>query len=156
MANEIERKFLVRGEYKSYVSSIISIRQGYLSSVPERNVRIRIQGEKGYITIKGAGNRSGLTRFEWEKEIPLAEAQDLLNICEPGLIEKTRHIIPEASGLLFEVDEFHGANEGLILAEIELPSENHPFQKPSWLGREVSGELRYYNSMLVKHPFTSW
>ena len=156
MASEIERKFLVRGEYKSYVSSKISIVQGYLSSAPERNVRIRIQGDTGYITIKGAGNRSGLTRFEWEKEIPLADARALINICEPGLIEKTRHIIPEASGLFFEVDEFHGANEGLILAEIELPSEDHPFQKPGWLGPEVSGDLRYYNSMLVKHPFTSW
>lgn len=156
MANEIERKFLVKGDYKRSVIKQSRIIQGYLSSVPERTVRVRVKGEKGFLTIKGVGSASGATRFEWEKEIPVAEANDLLKICEPGTIDKTRFIVPEQSGLKFEVDEFYGENEGLTMAEIELPSEDHPFEKPEWLGEEVTGDSRYYNSMLMKNPFKSW
>jgi len=156
MANEIERKFLIKGDFKPLVISKIRISQGYLSSIPERSVRIRIKGDKGYLTIKGSGNQSGTTRFEWEKEISVIEAKELLKLCEPGIIDKTRHLVPEASGLMYEVDEFYGDNEGLIMAEIELPSEDHPFEKPEWLGKEVTGDIRYYNSSLVKKPYTSW
>ncbi len=156
MSQEIERKFLVADDFKSQVKSDKRIIQGYLSSVPERTVRIRVKGDKGFITIKGIGSESGASRFEWEKEIPVTEAQGLLEICEPGVIDKTRYIVPEKSGLKFEVDEFYGANEGLTLAEIELPSEDHPFEKPDWLGEEVTGDPRFYNSMLVKQPFTTW
>lgn len=156
MGKEIERKFLVKGDYKSSVAKKIRIIQGYLSLVPERTVRVRIKGEKGFLTIKGVGSASGTTRFEWEKEIPRSEAEELLEICEPGLIDKTRHIIPEAGGLIFEVDEFYGENKGLTLAEIELPTEDHPFEKPEWLGEEVSGDARFYNAELIKNPFKSW
>ena len=156
MSQEIERKFLVAGDFKDHAISNKRIVQGYLSSVPERSVRIRVKGDKGFITVKGIGSKSGASRFEWEKEIPVEEATSLLEICEPGVIDKTRFIVPEKSGLKFEVDEFYGENQGLTLAEIELPSEDHPFEKPSWLGEEVTGDARFYNSMLVKQPFTTW
>ena len=156
MAQEIERKFLVKGDFKPFVTKQTRIIQGYLSSVPERTVRVRIKGDKGYLTIKGIGNKSGASRFEWEMEIPVDEAQSLLEICEPGVIDKTRYIVPEKSGLKFEVDEFYGENEGLTLAEIELPSEDHPFEKPEWLGEEVTGDVRYFNSMLMKNPYKKW
>lgn len=156
MSMEIERKFLVRGDYKPFVTKKTKIIQGYLSSVPERTVRVRIKGNKGYITIKGIGNESGASRYEWEKEISRADATGLLKICEPGVIEKTRYIVPEKSGLKFEVDVFYGANEGLTLAELELPSEDHPFEKPDWLGKEVTGITKYYNANLIKNPFKSW
>ena len=156
MAQEIERKFLVKGDYKSLVTKETRITQGYLSSVPERTVRARIKGDKGFLTIKGIGSESGASRFEWEREISLEEASSLLEICEPGVIDKTRFIVPEESGLKFEVDEFYGDNEGLIVAEIELPSEDHPFKKPDWLGEEVTGDVRYFNSMLMKNPFKKW
>jgi len=156
MGQEIERKFLVKGEFRTMVTKETRITQGYLSSVPERTVRARIKGDKGFLTIKGIGSASGASRFEWEREISIEEASSLLEICEPGVIDKTRFIVPEASGLKFEVDEFYGENEGLIVAEIELPSEDHPFQKPEWLGEEVTGDARYYNSMLMKTPFKNW
>ncbi|MEN8223980.1 MAG: CYTH domain-containing protein [Bacteroidota bacterium] len=156
MAQEIERKFLVKGDFRSLVTKETRITQGYLSSVPERTVRARIKGDKGFLTIKGIGSESGASRFEWEKEVSVEEARSLLNICEPGVIDKTRFIVPEQSGLKFEVDEFYGDNEGLTVAEIELPSEDHPFEKPEWLGEEVTGDVRYYNSMLMKTPFKSW
>lgn len=156
MAKEIERKFLVAGEYKNLVTKETRITQGYLSSVPERTVRVRIKGEKGFITIKGIGSASGASRYEWEKEIPANEVNELLELCEPGVIDKTRFIVPEPSGLRFEVDEFYGDNEGLTVAEIELPSEDHPFDKPEWLGEEVTGDVRYFNSMLMKTPFKNW
>lgn len=156
MAQEIEKKFLVIGDFKSLVAKETRITQGYLSSVPERTVRARIKGDKGFLTIKGIGNSSGTSRYEWEREIPVTEAQELLDICEPGVIDKTRFIVPEPSGLKFEVDEFYGDNDGLTVAEIELPAEDHPFEKPSWLGEEVTGDPRYYNSMLMKNPFKSW
>jgi adenylate cyclase len=156
MAKEIERKFLVSGEFKPLIVKQQRITQGYLSSVPERTVRVRIKGEKGFITIKGIGSKSGASRYEWEKEISVEEVNELLELCEPGIIDKTRFIVPETSGLKFEVDEFYGNNEGLTVAEIELPSEDHPFEKPEWLGEEVTGDAKYYNSMLMKNPFKNW
>jgi adenylate cyclase len=156
MGKEIEKKFLVKGDFKPFVVKETRIIQGYLSSVPERTVRVRIKGEKGFITIKGIGNETGASRYEWEKEIPVDEVKDLLKICEPGVIDKTRYIVPEKSGLIFEVDEFYGDNEGLTVAEIELPSEDFPFNKPEWLGEEVTGDARYYNSMLMKNPYKNW
>ncbi|HOW24820.1 MAG TPA: CYTH domain-containing protein [Bacteroidales bacterium] len=155
MAQEIERKFLVMGDFKPFSIKATRITQGYLSSVPERAVRIRIKGDKGYITVKGIGNASGASRYEWEKEIPLAEVEELLKICEPGVIDKTRYLVP-AGKFTYEVDEFYGENQGLVLAEIELPSEQESFEKPGWLGEEVTGDVRYYNVMLMKHPFTTW
>jgi len=156
MGKEIERKFLVKGDFKPFVTKDTRITQGYLSSIPERTVRVRLKGDKGFITIKGIGNESGASRYEWEKEIPTGEVNELLKICEPGVIDKTRFIVPEKSGLLFEVDEFYGDNEGLTVAEIELPTEDHSFEKPEWLGKEVTGDVRFYNSMLMKNPYKSW
>ncbi len=156
MAQEIERKFLVKGDFKPFATKSTRITQGYLSSVPERTVRVRIKGDKGFLTIKGIGNASGASRFEWEKEIPVDEAKSLLEICEPGVIDKTRYLVPEESGLVFEVDEFYGDNDGLTVAEIELPSEDHPFTKPDWLGEEVTGDVKYFNSMLMKNPYKNW
>ncbi len=156
MAQEIERKFLVKGDYKKHVSKETKIVQGFLSTVPDRTVRVRIKGDKGYLTIKGIGNKSGASRFEWEKEISLEDAKDLMAICEPGVIDKTRYIVPGSNDLFFEVDEFYGENEGLTVAEIELPSEDIEFTKPSWLGEEVTGQVKYYNSMLMKTPFKNW
>lgn len=155
MANEIERKFLVSGDFRPFVKKQTRIVQGYLSSVPERTVRIRIKGEKGFITVKGIGNTSGASRYEWEKEIPLQETEELLKICEPGVIDKVRYLVT-AGPHTFEVDEFAGENKGLIVAEIELASEHEAFERPSWLGSEVTGDTRYYNSMLMKKPFTTW
>ena len=153
MAQEIERKFLVKGEYQSLATQSHRITQGYISSHPERNVRIRIKEDKGFLTIKGKGNESGTTRFEWEKEISLAEAKELMKLCEPGVIDKTRFLIPIGAHI-FEVDEFYGENDGLTMAEIELSSEDETFQKPEWLGDEVTGDIKYYNSQLMKNPFT--
>lgn len=155
MAQEIERKFLVAGEFKGSATKATRITQGYLSSIPERTVRVRIKGDKGFITIKGIGNDSGASRFEWEKEIPVAEVESLLKICEPGVIDKTRYLVP-AGGHTFEVDEFYGDNEGLTVAEVELASENEAFERPTWLGQEVTGDVKYYNSMLMKNPFKKW
>ena len=155
MALEIERKFLVAEGFKPSATIFFRISQGYLNSSPERTVRVRIKGDKGFLTIKGLSSENGVSRYEWEKEIPVSEAADLLRLCEPGIIDKTRYII-EADGHTFEVDEFHGDNEGLILAEIELSSEDEAFTKPSWLGKEVTGDARYYNSMLMNHPYKNW
>ena len=153
---EIERKFLVSSDaFKNDALRKNHIAQGYLNSAPERTVRVRIKGEKGFLTIKGKSNESGLSRYEWEKEITVTETQELLALCEKGVIEKTRYEIPLGHHL-FEVDEFHGENEGLIIAEVELQSENEIFEKPIWLGKEVSHDERYYNSYLSQHPFTSW
>jgi adenylate cyclase len=155
MAQEIERKFLVSGEFKSLAVKETRITQGYLSSVPERTVRVRIKGEKGFITIKGIGSASGASRYEWEKEIPVSEIEELLKICEPGVIDKTRFLV-KAGPHTYEVDEFYGENEGLVVAEIELSSEEEAFEKPEWLGEEVTGDVKYYNSMLMKNPFKKW
>lgn len=155
MAQEIERKFLVKGEFKSLAYSQSHIVQGYISSAHGRTVRIRIRDEKGYLTIKGASNASGMSRYEWEKEIPFNEAQELMKLCEPGIIDKTRYLVKSGKHT-FEVDEFYGENEGLILAEVELNSEDELYEKPSFIDEEVTGDIRYYNSNLMKHPFRTW
>lgn len=153
---EIERKFLVTSEaFKAASFTQNRITQGYLSSVPERTVRVRIKGERGFLTIKGISNESGLSRFEWEKEIPISEAKELLKLCEKGVIDKTRFEV-KSGNHIFEIDEFYGENEGLILAEIELNSETESFEKPKWLGEEVTNDKRYYNSYLSKNPFKNW
>lgn len=156
MPNEIERKFLVIGNYKEFAIENFVIVQGFLSTVPERTVRVRVQDDQGFLTVKGKGNTSGTTRFEWEKEIAKDEAEQLIALCEPVVIEKVRYIIPAGSGLFFEVDEFLGENKGLCIAEIELPDENSFFEKPDWLGKEVTGQIKYYNAMLSKEPFSNW
>ena len=153
---EIERKFLVTSDaFKKEAFAQNRIAQGYLSSVPERTVRVRIKGDKGFLTIKGASNETGLLRFEWEKEIPVDEATALLKLCEKGIIDKTRFEV-KIGNHIFEVDEFYGENEGLIIAEVELKSETETFEKPVWLGKEVTNDIRYYNSYLSKNPFTNW
>lgn len=156
MAIEIERKFLVNGEYRSFAIRQQHVVQGYLSSVSERSVRVRIIDEKAFITVKGESSNKGTSRFEWEKEITLTEAEALLKICEPGIIEKNRFIIPEKSGLFYEVDVFFGDNKGLIVAEIEVPYEDYQISKPDWLGKEVTGDIRYYNAFLSSNPFCKW
>ncbi len=156
MAKETERKFLVKNDsFKEQAVKALRITQGYISSVPERTVRVRIKGEKGFITIKGIGNESGASRFEWEKEIPVEDVKELLKICEPGVIDKTRYIVPVGNHT-FEVDEFYGDNEGLVVAEVELNDENEEFEKPDWLGEEVTGDVKYFNSMLMKNPYKNW
>lgn len=153
---EIERKFLVISD--AFISESFTqkrIVQAYLSSVPERTVRIRIKGDKGFITIKGKSNDSGTTRLEWEKEITLPEAELLLSICESGIIDKIRYEV-KVGNHVFEVDVFSGENEGLIIAEIELQSEHEIFEKPLWLGKEVTNDERFYNSFLSKKPFKTW
>ena len=153
---EIERKFLVTSDaYKREAFAQNRIKQGYLSSIPERTVRVRIKGKKAFLTIKGISNQSGLSRFEWEKEIPFEEAEKLMLLCEKGIIDKTRYEVKVGSHI-FEVDEFHGENEGLIMAEIELGSETETFEKPLWLSREVTNDKRYYNSYLSNNPFVKW
>lgn len=153
---EIERKFLVRSDkFKTQASEKFRIIQGFLNTHPERTVRIRIRADQAFLTIKGKSSKNGLTRFEWEKEIPVDEAEELLKLCEPGLIEKTRFLV-KIKNHTFEIDEFYGANQGLIVAEIELHSENDIFEKPEWLGEEVTGDIRYYNSQLSKKPFGNW
>ena len=154
MGVEIERKFLLQGEAWRGLGQAVLLRQGYLSSARERVVRVRIEGEQAMLTIKGAN--VGATRGEWEYPIPLADAAELLDgLCEQPLIEKVRHRI-EHAGMVWEVDEFLGANAGLIVAEIELASEDQPFEKPDWIGAEVSGDARYYNANLIRHPFSQW
>ncbi|MBQ0119545.1 MAG: CYTH domain-containing protein [Bacteroidales bacterium] len=155
MAQEIERKFLVKGDFKAEAFKETRITQGYLSSVPERTVRVRVKGDKGFITIKGIGNASGASRFEWEKEIPVEEVRSLLELAEPGVIDKTRFLV-KAGEHTFEVDEFYGDNEGLTVAEVELSDENEAFDKPAWLGEEVTGDPKYFNSMLMKNPYKNW
>lgn len=153
---EIERKFLVVSDnFKFEASRKNHIAQGYLNSHPERTVRVRIKGESGFLTIKGKGNETGMTRFEWETEIALAEAKNLLQLCESGVIEKIRYEV-EVGNHLYEIDEFFGDNEGLVVAEIELNSEEETFEKPNWLGQEVTNDERYYNAYLSNNPFKNW
>jgi adenylate cyclase len=155
MALEIERKFLVNGEFRSEVVAATRIVQGYLCSAPGRTVRIRTRNNKAYITIKGSAGPTGFSRYEWEKEIPVDDAEELLRLCEPSLIEKTRYIVKHGDHI-FEVDEFSGDNAGLIIAEVELKSEDEHFEKPAWLGKEVTGDPRYYNSSLSGNPYSRW
>ena len=153
---EIERKFLVlNNDFKVESFANHEIIQGYLSTNPERTVRIRIKGNSGYLTIKGSGSESGMSRYEWEKNIDYNEAKELINLCEKGVISKTRFEVKSGKHT-FEVDEFYGENQGLIIAEIELESEDEVFEKPIWLGQEVTNDERYYNAYLSQKPFTTW
>ncbi|MBP5306893.1 MAG: CYTH domain-containing protein [Paludibacteraceae bacterium] len=154
MAVEIERKFLVTGtDYRSGVRSFF--RQGYLSDTPGRTVRVRVVDQKAFLTVKGLSK--GASRAEYEYEIPLDDAREMLdNLCPDSVIEKYRYVLPAGNGLQWEVDEFLGANLGLVVAEIELRHENDSFQLPGWIGSEVTGDRRYYNSYLSTHPFRSW
>jgi CYTH domain-containing protein len=153
---EIERKFLVLSD--DFINESFAkkrIVQAYLNSNPERTVRVRIKEDKGFLTIKGKGNSTGTTRLEWEKEIAVDDAEKLLLICESGVIDKTRHEV-KVGQHVFEVDVFAGENTGLLLAEIELQSEDEAFEKPIWLGKEVTNDERYYNAYLSKNPFKNW
>lgn len=154
---EIERKFLVKKkeDFKSKASSSSRIRQGYLVSGRGCSVRVRIRDDRGYLTIKGPSRNGGLTRYEFEKEITLNEAEQLMQLCEPGIIDKTRYLVP-CGNHVFEVDEFYGDNEGLVMAEVELKSEDEPFERPSFIGQEVTGDRRFYNSHMRQFPFAIW
>src|SRR5690606_5364791 len=153
---ETERKFLVSdNRFIDLATQKSTIAQGYLNTHPERTVRVRIKGGEAFLTIKGKSNQSGLSRFEWEKPIELDEARILLGLCEPGVIEKTRYLVP-AGYHKFEVDVFEGENLGLVIAEIELSSEDETHDVPDWLGPEVTGQAKYYNANLIKNPFLSW
>lgn len=153
---EIERKFLiVSHNFKNEAFAANAIKQGYLNSNPERTVRVRIKGDKGFLTIKGKSNEAGTVRAEWEKEITLADAEQLLQLCEPGTIDKKRYRV-KAGNHIFEVDEFFGDNAGLVIAEIELKYEDEEFEHPAWLGKEVTGDIRYYNSYISQNPYNTW
>jgi adenylate cyclase len=153
---EIERKFLVKSNaYKKEAISQIRIVQGFLNTNAERTVRVRIKGDKGFLTVKGRSNESGTARFEWETEINVNEATNLIDLCEPVILEKIRFEIPMGNHV-FEVDEFLGENKDLVLAEVELEHEDEAFVKPNWLGKEVTGDVRYYNSQLSKNPYQDW
>jgi len=153
---EIERKFLVvSGAYRKVSYKKTRITQGFLSTDPERTVRVRIKGSRGFLTIKGKSNVSGTSRFEWEKEIDLQEAEALLKLCKKGIIDKIRYEVNRGTHI-YEIDEFFGDNKGLVVAEIELNSEEESFEKPNWLGVEVTGEVKYYNSQLSTTPFCEW
>lgn len=155
MQIEIERKFLVQDDgYKAQAVESHHIRQGYIAHDSGRSVRVRIRDGQGILTVKGP-HLSETSRPEWEKELSLQEAEELFLLCKPGAVEKTRWLVP-AGKRFFEVDEFHGENEGLVLAEIELGSEDESFERPSWLGAEVTGDKRYYNSHLARNPFKTW
>ena len=153
---EIERKFLVKGDdYKQQAYSHSHIQQGYICSSHGRTVRVRIRDERGYLTIKGPSENGGLSRYEFEKEITLDEAEHLMRLCEPGIIDKTRWLV-KSGRHTFEVDEFFGENEGLVMAEVELGAEDEPYEKPDFIGQEVTGDRRYYNSQLRMNPFSEW
>ena len=153
---EIERKFLVRNDdYRQEAFSSSRIRQGYICSGHGRTVRVRIRDSRGYLTIKGPSDVKGLSRYEFEKEITLDEAEHLMQLCEPGMIDKTRYLV-RSGNHTFEVDEFYGDNEGLVMAEVELRSEEESFMKPDFIGKEVTGDRRYYNAHLTKCPFKTW
>ena len=156
MALEIERKFLVLdNSYKHEAFASSHIRQGYICSERGRTVRIRIRDERAYITIKGPSPNGGLSRYEFEQEIPMADAEQLMLLCEPGIIDKTRWLVKSGKHT-FEVDEFHGDNDGLVMAEVELSAENETFEKPHFIGQEVTGDRRYYNSQLRRNPYRNW
>src|SRR5690554_464548 len=153
---EIERKFLVKNnDYKKDAFKEIHIKQGFLNSSKERVVRVRLTDEQGFLTVKGAPSGNGISRFEWEKEISKTDAEALFNLCEEGQIEKTRYLVNQGSHT-FEVEEFYGENEGLVVAEIELNHMTELFIKPTWLDKEVTGDIKYYNSQLSKNPYKNW
>ena len=153
---EIERKFLVLSEaYKKEAFKTTRIVQGFLNTDPERTVRVRVKGNKGVLTVKGLTSDKGTTRFEWETEIAKNDAEELLNLCETGIIDKLRHEV-KMGNHIFEIDEFFGDNAGLVIAEIELETEDETFERPNWLGEEVTANIRYYNSQLSKNPYKTW
>ena len=153
---EVERKFLVKSDdYKEQASKKTLFIQAYLNTHPERTIRIRISGDMAFMTIKGKSSENGLSRFEWEKEIAVSEAKELLKLCEPGEIQKNRYLV-QIENHTYEVDEFLEDNEGLVLAEVELETEEESFEKPEWLGEEVTGNLAYYNSNLIANPYKNW
>lgn len=153
---EIERKFLVRNsDYKRQAFSSSRIQQGYICSGHGRTVRVRVRDDRGYLTIKGPSDKEGVVRYEFEKEITLEEARELMKLCEPGLVDKTRYLV-KSGNHTFEVDEFYGENEGLVMAEVELQRADEPYEKPAFIGEEVTGDHRYTNAHLSKHPFQSW
>jgi len=155
MATEIERKYLVVGDFSHDIMDACRIKQGYICSQPGKTVRIRISGDEGFLTIKGPSDGRGLSRYEFERKIPLEDAEALFQLCEPGVIDKIRNRVG-FDGHIWEVDVFQGVNDGLVIAEIELTSETEEFSLPPWIGKEVTGDRRYYNSMLTKHPYTLW
>ncbi len=156
MAQEIERKFLVKdNSYKEMAFGKYAIRQGYICNESGRTVRVRIRDGKGFLTIKGPSDAAGVSRYEWEHEIPFAEAEELMKLCKPGMIDKTRYLV-KCGKHTFEVDEFYGDNEGLVVAEVELAAEDEPYERPSFLGKEVTGQRKYYNSMLMAFPYKMW
>ena len=155
MGLEIERKYWVTGEYKSLATDCSHIVQGYISRQSGRTVRVRLRDHRAWLTIKGPSARDGLTRFEWEREIPLDDARQLLELCEGGTIDKHRYIVPW-QGHVVEVDEFHGDNDGLVMAEIELRSADDSVDLPPFLGRELTGDRRFYNSNLLVNPYRLW
>lgn len=156
MAQETERKFLVVDDsYRPLSYHASRIAQGYICSGRGRTVRVRICDGKGYLTIKGPAGANGLSRYEWEREISLGEAEELMLLCEPGMIDKTRYLV-RCGKHVFEVDEFHAENEGLVVAEVELETENEPYESPVFLGKEVTGDVKYYNSFLIRHPYKDW
>lgn len=153
---EIERKFAVKStNFLANAKESYKITQGYLNTDKNRTVRVRIKGNKGFITVKGISSADGLSRFEWEKEINIKDAEALLLLCEDFVIDKTRYIIPFDT-VVFEVDVFEGANKGLVVAEVELESTEQQFEKPEWLGEELTGDERFYNAYLSNVPFSSW
>ena len=153
---EIESKFIVINDsYKAMAFQSDRIAQGYICREGGNSARVRVRGNKGYITIKGPSLDGGLSRFEWEKEISVAEALDLLKLCHDGIIDKVRHLV-KCGKHIFEVDEFFGDNEGLVIAEVELGDANEKFEKPDFVGEEVTGDKRYYNSRLTRYPYKSW
>ena len=155
MALEIERKFIVTGEYKSLSYSHSNIEQGYFDTAPGRTVRVRIRDEKAFLTIKGPSNVDGMTRYEFETEVPIEDGRQLMGLCRPGRIKKTRWLVKSGRHTV-EVDEFFGDNEGLVMAEIELASEDEAFEKPDFLGKEVTGDRRFYNNRLMRCPYILW
>lgn len=155
MALEIERKFLVTGEYKSQAYAHSTIEQGYFDTAPGRTVRVRIRDEKAFLTIKGPSNADGMTRYEFETEVPIEDGRQLMKLCRPGRIKKTRWLVKSGKHTV-EIDEFFGDNEGLVMAEIELSSEDEQYEKPDFLGREVTGDRRFYNNRLMRCPYILW
>ena len=156
MAQEIERKFLVLDDsFKHEAFSKSHIQQGYICSERGRTVRVRIRDERAYLTIKGPSLNGGLSRYEFEREIPLDDGLQMMQLCESGIIDKTRWLV-KSGPHTFEVDEFHGENAGLVVAEVELHHEDEPFEKPHLIGKEVTGDRRYYNSQLRANPYCNW
>ena len=152
---EIERKFIVTGEWKHLATSKTHIEQGYFDTAPGCTVRIRIRDDKAYLTIKGPSADGGLSRYEFETQIPMDDGREMMKLCRPGRIDKTRWLVPNGRHTI-EVDEFHGDNDGLIMAEIELSAPDEPYERPDFLGQEVTGDPRFYNKALMSRPFCLW